>query len=53
MSDISDLLTVIIFLFNIIVIGLRSCVRREALYNILTEFGITKKIGKANKNVSD
>jgi hypothetical protein len=28
-------------------------VRREALYNILTDFGIPKKLVKANKNVSD
>jgi hypothetical protein len=28
-------------------------VRREALYNILIEFGIPHETGKANKNVSD
>jgi hypothetical protein len=28
-------------------------VRREALYNIIIEFGIPQKTGKANKNVSD
>ena len=27
--------------------------KREALYNILIEFGIPKKLVKANKNVSD
>ena len=28
-------------------------VRREVLYNILIEFGIPKKLGKVNKNMSD